>query len=63
MQKHNVIIDIIKLSPCVDRFTHLLVKATKDHIITGILINDKRGPTQNVMLVDGNLLAGVWAYL
>ena len=62
-QKHSAIIELMQLPNDNDTCTHLLVQATNDRINKDIFVNDERGPTQNAMLVDDNLLAETWEQL
>ena len=60
LQKHKALLHLVKIPIDLDKCPHLLVPATNDHINTGVFSNGKRGPTQNSMVVDENLLADTW---
>ena len=58
MQKHSVLIHLIKLLEDAEKFTPLLVPSTEVKVNKGTFIHKEWGPVQSAILVYGNLLAG-----
>ena len=63
MQKHRDLIDLVKLPNDVGICSHSLVYITADNVNKGVFSDRKRGPNQCTMLVNDNLLLGLWAHL
>ena len=63
IQKHSTLIDLAKMLKDARKYSHLLVPVNTSRINKGAITNEKRGSTQNSMLVDDNLLAAMWKHL
>ena len=61
--KHSAIVYLIKLPKDTEKFPHLLVQDVDDSFNKGLVSNGNRGPTQNAMFIDDNLIADIWVHL
>ena len=57
-QKQSALIDLVKLPKDTDECIYLLVPVISDRIKNDVVSDCKRVPTQNLMLIDENILAG-----
>ena len=62
-KKHKDLLNLIQFPEDVFQPKDGFVQATPDSINTGVIENGIRLPTQNVMFVDDNLMAGTWEHL
>ena len=62
-EKHKALLDLIKFPNDIFHTKKDFVQANPDSINKRVIVNGVRLPTQNVMLVDGNLMADIWDHL
>ena len=63
VHKHKALPCIIKRPKDTDKYPHLLVQVTADRIVKGVIIDGKRGPTQNTMISDETIIVETWEQL